>query len=303
VSVSSLPLPLASSRFLHPKPSHRSHPIHNFIQLTTHEPLVETIGYIGRLISSTQSPNWTTGPYIIQSLLLLVAPALLAASIYMLLSRLIRLTHGERYSPINPSWVTAIFVTGDILSFLAQSAGGTLLARAKTNTRIKTGQRIIIGGLGIQLLFMNLFIIITAIFHRRITFRPTSRSKRLTAPWKGMLVRLYVASALISARSGFRAVEYLQGFDGYLMRHEVFLYVFDASLMWIVMWIFYVFHPSLVFGRNGKGRGRSDGSGSGPHHRSRRSRGHRHRHSHSRSYDIRDVESSLEYPGAVHSKR
>ena len=75
------------------------------------------------MISSTQSPNWTTGPYIIQSLLLLLAPALLAASIYMVLSRMIKLTHGERYSPISTRWLTSVFVSGDVLSFLTQSGG------------------------------------------------------------------------------------------------------------------------------------------------------------------------------------
>jgi hypothetical protein len=84
---------------------------------------VETIGYVGRAISATQSPNWSTGPYIIQSLLLLLAPALFAASIYMVLGRIIVLTDGEAHSPIKARWLTKVFVTGDVLSFLAQSAG------------------------------------------------------------------------------------------------------------------------------------------------------------------------------------
>lgn len=115
-----------------------------------------------------------------------------------------------------------------------------------------------------------------------------------------MLSILYVASVLISARSGFRIVEYMQGNDGFLMRHEVFLYIFDASAMWVVMWIFNVFHPSLIFGRKGRVRGRRhrrsrDGGGDGR----RRHRSHRE----SRSYSSRDVESQLGYPRAVHSKR
>ena len=89
------------------------------------EILVEAIGYIARAVSSTQSPNWSTGPYIIQSLLLLLAPPLFAASIYMVLSRLIKLTHGEQYSIISARWLTAVFVSGDVVSFLAQSTGMT----------------------------------------------------------------------------------------------------------------------------------------------------------------------------------
>jgi hypothetical protein len=58
-----------------------------------------------------------------QSLLLLLAPALFAASIYMVLGRIIRLTDGEAYSLIRVSRLTKIFVAGDVLSFLVQSTG------------------------------------------------------------------------------------------------------------------------------------------------------------------------------------
>jgi hypothetical protein len=85
--------------------------------------IVETIGYVGRVLSSRQSPNWTTTPYIIQSLLLLLGPALFAASIYMILGRIIRLVDGEKHSIIKVKWLTSIFVTGDILSFFVQSGG------------------------------------------------------------------------------------------------------------------------------------------------------------------------------------
>jgi hypothetical protein len=58
-----------------------------------------------------------------QSLLPLLGPALFAASIYMVLGRIIRLTDGESHSSIKSKWLTKIFVTGDVLGFLAQSAG------------------------------------------------------------------------------------------------------------------------------------------------------------------------------------
>jgi hypothetical protein len=84
---------------------------------------VEAVGYIGRAMSAQQSPNWTTGPYIIQSTLLLVAPALFAASIYMELGRLIVLVKGERFALVRVNWTTKIFVGGDVLSFLMQASG------------------------------------------------------------------------------------------------------------------------------------------------------------------------------------
>jgi len=58
-----------------------------------------------------------------QSLLLLLAPALFAASIYMVLGRIILLVDGEAHSLIRAKWLTKFFVLGDVLSFLTQSAG------------------------------------------------------------------------------------------------------------------------------------------------------------------------------------
>jgi hypothetical protein len=111
---------------------------------------VELIGYAGRAWSATQSPNWTTPPYIVQSRLLLVAPALFAASIYLILSRIILLTDGAKHALVRPRWITMFFVAGDVISFLAQSAGGGLLGSAHDQKTINLGNHIIVGGLGIQ---------------------------------------------------------------------------------------------------------------------------------------------------------
>ena len=85
--------------------------------------LMECVGYIGRILSTRQTPNWTLGPYIIQATFLLVAPALFAATIYMILGRIIVALDGEKYSLIKKRWLTKIFVTCDIVSFLVLSSG------------------------------------------------------------------------------------------------------------------------------------------------------------------------------------
>ncbi len=84
---------------------------------------VEYNGYIGRAVSSQQTPDWTLGPFVVQAVLLLVAPALFAATIYMELGRIIILVDGEHHSIIKKRWLTKTFVCGDILSFLMQSGG------------------------------------------------------------------------------------------------------------------------------------------------------------------------------------
>jgi len=84
---------------------------------------LEVAGYFGRAISSKESPNWTLGPYIVQAILLLVAPALFAATIYMEFGRLVTQLGAEQYTVIRHKWITKIFVTGDVLSFFLQGGG------------------------------------------------------------------------------------------------------------------------------------------------------------------------------------
>lgn len=83
--------------------------------------LVETVGFIGRYLS--KNDIWALGPFIMQSLLILVAPALFAASIYIILGRVILMVDGERYSLVRQKWLTKMFVAGDVLSFMMQGSG------------------------------------------------------------------------------------------------------------------------------------------------------------------------------------
>ena len=63
--------------------------------------------------------------YAVQTLMILLAPPLYAASIYMTLGRLIRHLNAERLSLVPVKWLTRIFVTGDVISFLMQASGSS----------------------------------------------------------------------------------------------------------------------------------------------------------------------------------
>ena len=128
--------------------------------------------------------------------------------------------------------MTKIFVIGDIFSFLIQSSGAGLLSSGKADS-IDAGKDIVVAGLFAQLIFFGLFVTAAAIFHIRILKAPTQLCYE--RPWQKHLVGLYIVSALILVRSVVRIIEYLQGNSGYIMTHEVFLYVFDASLMFLAM--------------------------------------------------------------------
>ncbi|KAF6836367.1 rta1 domain-containing protein [Colletotrichum musicola] len=215
--------------------------------------LFEAIGYAGRAMSANEAPDYTKNPYIIQSILLLLGPALFAASIYMVLGRLINLLDAGNYSLIRPKWLTKVFVLGDVLSFFAQSGGGGMLATAKDRDSVKKGENIIVGGLGIQILFFGFFMLVTLVFHMRLSRNPTPKTYSLDTPWKGLLWVLYTTSLLIMVRSIFRVAEYVEGKEGELQSKEMYIYVFDALLMGITALLFNFFHPSRVINNRPSG--------------------------------------------------
>ncbi|KAK7579489.1 hypothetical protein V3481_015285 [Fusarium oxysporum f. sp. vasinfectum] len=211
----------------------------------------EIIGYIGRAIGARENPGcWTLGPFVIQSLLILIAPALMAASIYMILGRIILLTGGEKCALIRQRWLTKVFVTGDVVlavdsvfwCVLRPKCGGLMASE----NNFEAGEKVIIVGLFVQLVFFGVFMVITAVYHKRLRETPTTRSLDLQVRWQVYLVTLYVAGALIWVRSLFRVVEFIQGNDGPLMRSEAYVFVFDGQLMFIVLAWMNWFHPSEI---------------------------------------------------------
>ncbi|KAF3931068.1 hypothetical protein ABW20_dc0105688 [Dactylellina cionopaga] len=200
--------------------------------------IFEAVGYAGRIGSHYNFDSLSF--YIMQSLLILLAPALFAASIYMTLSRIAIALHAENFLIIRARWLTTFFVTGDVLSFLAQGSGGGMMAQ-KTANSVKLGQNIITAGLFIQIFFFGGFIIIATIFHRRLSASP-SHTHELIKGRKYMLT-MYSANGLILIRSIFRVAEYIMPHDGPLLAHEYWLYIFDATLMLIVTALYLVVKP------------------------------------------------------------
>ncbi|OAF60593.1 hypothetical protein VC83_03254 [Pseudogymnoascus destructans] len=140
-------------------------------------------------------------PYIIQNLSILLPPALFAASIYMTLGRTINAVNGGHLSIIRPTWLTKIFVGGDVFSFMAQPEH-------------------VLAGLGVQLLMFGLFWLTAVFFHLKIRKNPTTESYTIDAKWEQYLAMLYMVSALIMIRNIFRVAEYVMGNDGYLLANE-----------------------------------------------------------------------------------
>ena len=94
-------------------------------------------------------------------------------------------------------------------------------------------------GLVLQLIFFGIFLTISLIFFRRVRSNPSylvssTPVKHNKRSWQTLLKFLFLSAALIIFRCVFRIIEFAQGDDGYLMKKEVFIYIFDAAPMLIV---------------------------------------------------------------------
>ncbi|CRL27720.1 RTA1 like protein [Penicillium camemberti] len=208
--------------------------------------LFEAVGYGARAVNAHEAPNYSTMPYALQSLFVLLAPSLFAASIYMILGRIIRLLDGDSRSLIRATRLTKIFVLGDVLAFFIQSGGGGIMSSAKSASSLKLGEDVIIVGLIVQIIFFGFFVVVSVIFHKRMANDPTSAAMATSVDWHRYMLVLYFASALIMTRCVYRVIEYIQGSTGVLQSHEYFAYIFDAALMLLVTISFLVFHPSQI---------------------------------------------------------
>ncbi|CAI4212000.1 unnamed protein product [Parascedosporium putredinis] len=179
--------------------------------------IAETFGYFGRAQSSNNPIK--AGPWILQNFLLLSSPPLLAATIYMALGRIIRALDASDHSMISPRWLTKLYILVDI---------GCL-------------------GLIVQLVALSIFVLLAWQVHRRTKRSPTSvMVKDPSMNWENHFRCVQLITVAIIVRSIVRMVEYIQGDGGFVMSHEVFIYLFDAALMFSVMLTYLILHPGRL---------------------------------------------------------
>ncbi len=207
--------------------------------------ICEALGYIGRIKSHS---NITTQSfYILQNILILVSPAFITATIYMIFGRLVNLLDSESYSLIKTKYLTTCFVTGDVISFLLQGTGAAVSGH---KNMIKASRWIIMSGLIIQIICFGLFLIVELRYVYLSRINPTTKSKAMknlpskTNNWRTLNLLLIITSLVVMVRNIFRAIEYAQGSNGFIISKEVYLISFDSSLISLSSILFVVAFPS-----------------------------------------------------------
>ncbi|KAF3406985.1 hypothetical protein DPV78_000640 [Talaromyces pinophilus] len=205
--------------------------------------LMETVGYIVRILSAKDPTS--TLLYAVSFLPIFLAPAVIAASCYMAMGRIVL-----HVTPMNnrsvkslwvpPRWMTPIFVTGDLISFMIQVIGG-LKSVSGTSSDKQSAFDIMKIGLAVQLVCFGLFLIISFRFHF------VSKSFKGYWPdtrWPKFLWILNISACLVFVRSVYRMIEFCSGYDGYLATHEWNFYVFESLIILPIFLLFNIWHPA-----------------------------------------------------------
>ncbi|KAF1994276.1 RTA1-domain-containing protein [Amniculicola lignicola CBS 123094] len=219
--------------------------------------LLEVIGYIGR-VQAHKSP-FAENPFLIQIVCLTIAPAFMAAGIYLCLSRIV-LTFGPSNSRIKPLSYPRIFIPCDVVSLLLQAAGGGIASVAShTNKDPTTGNNIMIAGLACQVLTLFIFILLAADFAYRTITRVKSlgsqsaldpKFEKLRNSWsfKGFLFALSFATLCIFTRSVYRVAELSEGWKGHLILTQKYFIALEGAIVGAAVLVLNAFHPGLCFG-------------------------------------------------------
>ncbi|KIW12589.1 hypothetical protein PV08_09867 [Exophiala spinifera] len=205
--------------------------------------LISTAGWVVRILSVR---NDTSIPlYAVSSSYIVISPIFVCASLYLLLTRLIRATlpngPAQSFFRIRPSWLGRVFITSDVFSFLTQCSGSGIASSGNWEGNMKDiGTNVLLVGLALQLATFTVFLVVMARFVRRVNRR---QDTGFETGVKKVIVGASIASGFVQIRSIYRVVEFAVGIDGYLFNHEWCLYVLEAMPMFFALAVLAWYHP------------------------------------------------------------
>lgn len=190
-------------------------------------------------------------------MLILCAPPLVSATVYMVLGRIIRSFDAEHLSSIRPKRLTLIFVMNDILCFCTQLGGAGVQVTGDENI-MDIGKKVVLAGLIFSLVVFGFFILIAVKFHRRLLNNPPPFLMVNTdLNWARYMWALYVACVAIMIRNLFRTIQFGASSTADVNSKEVYIYVFDAFMMFVSFLVLGVYHPGLLI-KKARRRGKTD---------------------------------------------
>ncbi|EUC31815.1 hypothetical protein COCCADRAFT_38165 [Bipolaris zeicola 26-R-13] len=223
---------------------------------------LEVAGYAGRILA--QQDMYAETPFLIQIICLTIAPAFLAAGIYLCLSRIVT-SVGPKYSRIKPFSYPKIFIPCDIISLVLQAVGGGVASVAIHHSEsTKKGDNVMIAGLAFQVATMFVFILIATDFAWR-TFRnrkqlPQTTQRegegrpQISTPFKAFVIALALSTLCIFIRCVFRVAELSQGWRGKLATTQKYFVGLEGAVIVASVLLLNLCHPEYCFNATKRAR-------------------------------------------------
>ncbi|RKL05029.1 hypothetical protein BFJ68_g5585 [Fusarium oxysporum] len=203
----------------------------------------ETIGFAFKTLGSRDQQNMT---YLIWGqLFFLLAPLWINAFVYMAVARMVYFRMPDRkLLGIKAIRMTLLFVWLDIILFLVQGAGGSMLSNNDDMNVIRIGQKLYMAGVGLQLAVIVIFIGITAFFY----FKLRQLEGRSMGRMKWLILTMLAVLILIVIRIVYRLIEFGPGVNEHnqLLIHEEYPLGLDATPILIALVLLNIMHPGFV---------------------------------------------------------
>ncbi|CAM1511689.1 Fc.00g092020.m01.CDS01 [Cosmosporella sp. VM-42] len=178
-------------------------------------------------------------------ILFLLSPLWINAFVYMTVARMIYFSLPEKKIwGIRAIRLTVIFIWLDVFCFLVQGGGGALLSNNDSQSTVRTGQKIYMAGIGVQMAFILLFGVMTAWFYYRLVQIRGHDLGRI----KFLIWTMLAVLILVTIRIIYRLCEFGPGVndDNPILTHEAYPFGLDAAPMLIALALLAAMHPGFV---------------------------------------------------------
>ncbi|KAL5120739.1 Mitochondrial import inner membrane translocase subunit Tim17-A [Pleosporales sp. CAS-2024a] len=217
---------------------------------------IEVAGYVARVLA--YDDMYSDGPFLSQIVCLTIAPAFLAAGIYLCLSKIVSI-FGQDNSRISARAYPRIFIACDVISLVLQATGGGIASvKAQDREDPKLGNNIMIAGLAFQVFSLLIFMLLAVDFALRTIGRIRQlgtqdaldpRFAALRGSWifKGFLVALTISTLCIFTRCVYRVAELSEGWEGHLMKVQRYFIGLEGAVVVAAVFLLNMFHPGYCF--------------------------------------------------------
>ncbi|KIW50746.1 hypothetical protein PV05_09534 [Exophiala xenobiotica] len=207
--------------------------------------LWQTIAYIFRVISIADPAS--LGDYGAWFVLILVAPLWTNAFVYMIVGRMVwNFVPTAKILGITAWRFGLYFVMLDVVAFIIQVYGAASAEQESTSvSQTLQGLHIYMAGVGIQQLFILIFVFFATQLHRAL-LRGEGLDRHSQKQALRLLYTVYAVLALITLRIVFRLCEYSNGLDSTIPNHEAYQYCLDSLPMLLAFILLSIVHPCRI---------------------------------------------------------